>query len=186
MRQEIRIGGFGGQGVITAAFILGKAAAVYDNLLANQTQSYGPEARGGAAKAEVVISNTTIGYPFVLAADVLAVMSQEAFARYRTEVSPSGIVIVDPDMVADYRTDHPLYTVHATKEAEALGNKVVANIVMLGSLVAIARPVSREAIVAATLETVPSRFQELNRRALDIGFQAGELACAPVSGLSAG
>jgi 2-oxoglutarate ferredoxin oxidoreductase subunit gamma len=113
-------------------------------------------------------------------------MSQEAFARYRTEVSPSGIVIVDPDMVIDYRTDHSLYAVHATQQAEELGNKVVANIVMLGALIAIARPVSREAIMASTLETVPARFQELNRRALEAGFAAGELASAQASGLAAG
>lgn len=181
MRQEIRICGFGGQGVITAAVILGKAAAVFDNLIANQTQSYGPEARGGAAKAEVVISSQPIGYPCVLSADVVVAMSQEAFTKYKRDVKVNGIVIVDPDLVIDHRIDHPVYKVRATEIAEGLGNTIVANIVMLGALTAIAQPVSREAIIASTLESVPARFTDLNRRALEAGFQAGEDAVREVA-----
>lgn len=172
MRQEIRISGFGGQGVITAAVILGKAAAVYDNLIASQTQSYGPEARGGAAKSEVIISSDPIGYPCVIAADVMVAMSQEAFHKYHTGVKPTGIIIIDPDLVIDYNQERTLYKVRATRIADDLGNTVVANIVMLGALVALTQPVSREAIFASTLESVPKRFQDLNKQALEAGFQA--------------
>lgn len=174
MRREIRICGFGGQGVITAAVILGKAAVVYDNLIATQTQSYGPEARGGAAKSEVVISDKLIGYPCVIAADVMVAMSQEAFHKYKVGVKESGIVIIDPDLVVDHAIDRTLYRIRATKIADDLGNTVVANIVMLGALVGLAQPVSQAAIIASTLESVPTRFQELNRQALDAGMRAAE------------
>lgn len=186
MRQEIRICGFGGQGVITAAVILGKAATVYDGLIANQTQSYGPEARGGAAKSEVIISSEPIGYPCVIAADVLVAMSQEAFNKYHAGVKDSGIVIVEPDLVTDHATDRRLYAVQATRIAEELGNTIVANIVMLGALIGIAQPVSREAIIASTLESVPSRFQELNRQALEAGFEAAERALTRPAAVPAG
>lgn len=176
MRQEIRICGFGGQGVVTASVILGKAAVVYDNLIANQTQSYGPEARGGAAKSEVIISSEPIGYPAVIAADVLVAMSQEAFTRYKSGVKETGIVIIEPDLIPDHAIDRPIYKIAATRIAEDLGNTVVANIVMLGALVALASPVSRQAIMAATLESVPSRFQALNKLALEAGFQVAEAA----------
>jgi len=173
MRQEIRICGFGGQGVITAAVILGKAAAVYDGLIACQTQSYGPEARGGAARSEVVIANTPIGYPGVHSADVLVAMSQEAFTRYGREVRPDSIIIIDPDTVFSWDVPHTVYPVRSTKIAEELGNVVVANIVMLGALTALSGVVSREAILAATLASVPARFKELNRSALEAGIEAG-------------
>ncbi len=174
MRQEIRICGFGGQGVITAAVILGKAATVFDQRIANQTQSYGPEARGGACRAEVVISDQPIGYPRVIAADVLVAMSQEAFQKYRVDLSKDGVVIVDPDLVIDHTVEQTLHKVPATKLAEDLGNTIVANIVMLGALTAIAQPVSYQAMLDATLESVPTRFIDLNRRALEAGFQVGE------------
>ncbi len=173
MRQEIRICGFGGQGVITAAVILGKAAAVYDGLIACQTQSYGPEARGGAARSEVVIANEPIGYPGVHIADVLVAMSQEAFTRYGHEVRPNSIVIIDPDTVFSCDVPYTVYPVRSTKIAEELGNVVVANIVMLGALTALSGVVSREAILAATLASVPARFKELNRSALEAGIEAG-------------
>jgi 2-oxoglutarate ferredoxin oxidoreductase subunit gamma len=173
MRQEIRICGFGGQGVITGAVILGKAAAVYDGKIACQTQSYGPEARGGAASAMVVISDGPIGYPGVHAADVLVAMSQEAFTRYSREVNPDSIIIVDPDTVFNYDAPQTIYPVRSTKIAEDLGNVVVANIVMLGALTALSGVVSTDAILAATLASVPTRFTELNRSALESGIAAG-------------
>ncbi|MEI7772054.1 MAG: 2-oxoacid:acceptor oxidoreductase family protein [Chloroflexales bacterium] len=173
MRQEIRICGFGGQGVITAAVILGKAAAVYDGKIACQTQSYGPEARGGAASAMVVIDDEPIGYPGVHAADILVAMSQEAFTRYGREVNPDSIIIIDPDTVFSWDIPHVVHPVRSTKIAEELGNVVVANIVMLGALTALSGVVSHEAILAATLASVPARFKELNRSALEAGIAAG-------------
>jgi 2-oxoglutarate ferredoxin oxidoreductase subunit gamma len=180
MRQEIRIGGFGGQGVVTAAFILGKAAAVYDGRIANQTQTYGPEARGGAAKAEVVIADAPIGYPAVLAADMLLILSQEAYNRYRAAVKPGGLVLIEADLVQPDATDQECRRIRATHAAEQLGNAVVTNIVMLGALVALGQPVTREAIIASTLETVPARFRDLNQQALEVGFRMGEECRAQV------
>lgn len=176
MKKEIRIGGFGGQGVVLAGHVLGKAAAAYDNLNAIQTQSYGPEARGGAARSEVVISDKPIGYPRIVSADVLVAMSQEAFRKFKDDVKDNGVVIVDPDLVIEHEVNRKTYTVCATQIAEDLGNKITANIVMLGALTAISRVVSREAMTQSVLESVPSRFIELNRRALEAGFAAGEEA----------
>jgi 2-oxoglutarate ferredoxin oxidoreductase subunit gamma len=171
MRKEIRICGFGGQGVITAAVILGKAAAVHDGLTACQVQSYGPEARGGAARAEVIIADGPIGYPGVGAADILVAMSQEAFKRYGREVAPGGLIIVDPDMVFGDGLPAGACRVPATRIAEGLGNGVVTNIVMLGALAALSGAVSEGAMLAATLESVPARFKELNRAALEAGLR---------------
>lgn len=174
MRKEIRICGFGGQGVITAAVILGKAAAVFDGLVACQVQSYGPEARGGAARAEVIIADQPIGYPGINTADILVAMSQEAFTRYSRELNPNGLIIVDPDTVFKREANQPLYPIPSTRIAEDLGNVVVANIVMLGALTALTRVITPEAILAATLASVPIRFKTLNQRALEAGIAAGQ------------
>jgi 2-oxoglutarate ferredoxin oxidoreductase subunit gamma len=173
MRNEIRICGFGGQGVITAAVILGKAAAVYDGLTACQVQSYGPEARGGAARAEVIIADGPIGYPAVTSANILVAMSQEAFTRYGREVRPDGVIIVDPDLVFSWDLPHTVYPVRSTRIAEGLGNGVVANIVMLGALAALTGAVSADGLTAATVDSVPARFEALNREALAAGLAAG-------------
>ncbi len=178
MRHEIRICGFGGQGVITAAVILGKAAAVYDGLIACQVQSYGPEARGGAARADVIIADQPIGYPGVHSAGMLVAMSQEAFSRYGSAVQPGGLIIIDPDLVFQRDAAPALVPVRATQIAEGLGNTVVANIVMLGALTALTAVVSPEAMLAATLASVPARFAELNRRALEAGMAAGRAPSA--------
>lgn len=170
MKQEIRICGFGGQGVITAAVILGKAAAVYDGLIACQVQSYGPEARGGAARAEVIIANEPIGYPGLHAADILVAMSQEAFNRYINDIRPGATIIIDPDMVINYETALHAHLVPSTRIAEELGNVVVANIVMLGAVTALTGIVSREAMLASTLASVPSKFKALNQQALEAGM----------------
>ncbi|WP_129671651.1 2-oxoacid:acceptor oxidoreductase family protein [Candidatus Chloroploca sp. Khr17] len=177
MKQEIRICGFGGQGVITAAVILGKAAAVYDGLIACQVQSYGPEARGGAARAEVIIANEAIGYPGIHAADILVAMSQEAFNRYINDIRPGATIIIDPDMVINYEAAPYAHLVPSTRIAEELGNVVVANIVMLGAVTALTGVVSREAMLASTLASVPSKFKALNQQALEAGMTvvAGQL-----------
>jgi len=176
MKKEVRICGFGGQGVVLAGHVLGKAAAAYDNLHAIQTQSYGPEARGGAARSEVVISDKPIGYPRIVTADILVAMSQEAFLKFTSDVRQDGLIIVDPDLVLDPIVDKTMYKVYASRIADELGNKIIANIVMLGALIAISGIVSRDAITGSVLESVPARFKELNTRALERGFQAGKEA----------
>lgn len=176
MRHEVRICGFGGQGVVLAGHVLGKAAAVYDGLTAIQTQSYGPEARGGAARSEVVISDRPIGYPRVILPNILVAMSQEAFRKYHNDLRPDAQVIIDPDLVIDHDGKSTMYRIPATRIAEGLGNTITANIVMIGALTAITRIVSREAMLQSVLESVPARFQELNRRAFEAGYRAGQVA----------
>lgn len=178
MRNEVRICGFGGQGVVMAGHVLGKAAAAYDGLTAIQTQSYGPEARGGAARSEVVIADRPIGYPRLLSANILVAMSQEAFRKFKTDLREDAIVIVDPDLVIDHEVDRKTYLVPATRIAEELGNKITANIVMIGALTSITGVVTREAMIQSVLESVPSRFRDLNRRAFEEGYRAGEAALA--------
>ena len=131
MRQEIRIAGFGGQGMALAGFILGKAFALYEDLEAVMTQSYGPEARGGASSANIVVSDRPVDYPFVQQPDVLVTMSQEAYARFHTTIKPGATVLIDTDLVVT-EVDAEVYAIPATRLAEDLGRRIVANVVMLG------------------------------------------------------
>ena len=122
---EIRIAGFGGQGVILAAAVIGKAAAIFEGGYATMTQSFGPEARGGSSAAQVILSGEPILYPYVTHPDILVVMSQEAYAVFSPQLKPGGILIVEQDLV---RIDHPpqgvrFYGVPATRLAEELGRK---------------------------------------------------------------
>lgn len=170
MRYETRIAGFGGQGVVTAGYILGRAACLFDKKNATQTQSYGPEARGGACTSEVVISEDLIDYPKVIKPDVLVAMSQEAYSQYYQDVKDGGIIILDKDLVSveNRRKDVRYYEIPSTAVAEQLGNKIVANIVMLGTLVALTGVVSKEAIRQSVEDRFPKQA-ELNLRALEEG-----------------
>jgi 2-oxoglutarate ferredoxin oxidoreductase subunit gamma len=133
MKKEVRICGFGGQGVILSGFIIGKAASVFMDYYAVQSQSYGPEARGGAARSEVIISDEKIGYPRPTSVDFFIAISQEAFDTYRTDIRKDTVIVVDPDMVPKHNIGQPVHKVHAQKIAEKLGNKIVTNIVMVGA-----------------------------------------------------
>ncbi|MCX7844919.1 MAG: 2-oxoacid:acceptor oxidoreductase family protein [Candidatus Bipolaricaulota bacterium] len=171
MRAELRIAGFGGQGVISAGRIAGQAAVLYDGKQATFTQSYGPEARGGACAAEVVISDTPVAYPLLTIPDVAILMSQEAYEKYAHEVKPGGLLIVDPDLVRhEARADVRLLRVPATRIAESLGRKIVANVVMLGALAAAWPVVSKEALLQAVLASVPAHTRDLNQRAFEAGY----------------
>ena len=176
MKKEIRICGFGGQGVILAGFILGKAASVFMDYNAVQSQSYGPEARGGAARSEVIISDEKIGYPRPTGVDLLVAMSQESFDTYRDDIDDDTMIVVDPDLVTKYDIGRPVYTVHAQKIAEELGNKIVTNIVMVGAATSIFGLLEPEAVRQAVLDSVPSRFKELNEKAFEKGLEAGKNA----------
>jgi len=176
-RYEIRIAGFGGQGVMTAGYILGQAACLFDGKNAAQTQSYGPEARGGACASEIVISKDPIDYPKVIKPDVLVAMSQEAYLEYCRDIKDGGLIILDKDLVSvDDRRRGVRYTeIPSTAVAEKLGSKVVANIVMLGSLVALTGVVSREAIMRSVKERFP-KHAELNVSALEKGMELGSVS----------
>jgi 2-oxoglutarate ferredoxin oxidoreductase subunit gamma len=177
MATEIRIAGFGGQGVILATHILGRAAAVHENRFATMTQSYGPEARGGAASAALIVSDEPVLFPYVARPDILVVMSQEAYTRFTPEVKPGGFLLVEEDLVRLDRKAQGLkiYGIPATRFAEELGKKMVLNVIMTGFLCAITGAVSREAARQAVEESVPARFRDLNLQAFDKGFDYGRI-----------
>jgi 2-oxoglutarate ferredoxin oxidoreductase subunit gamma len=176
MKKEIRICGFGGQGVILAGFIIGKAAAVFMNYNAVQSQSYGPEARGGAARSEVIISDEKIGYPRPTSVDILVAMSQESFDAYHDDIRDDTCIVVDPELVTKHDIGRPVYKVHAQQIAEKLGNKIVTNIVMVGAATSILGLLELEAVKKAVIDSVPSRFKELNVAAFEKGLEAGNNA----------
>jgi len=177
MATEIRIAGFGGQGVILATHILGRAAAVHENRFATMTQSYGPEARGGAASAALIVSDEPVLFPYVARPDILVVMSQEAYTRFTPEVKPGGFLLVEEDLVRLDRKAQGLkiYGIPATRFAEELGKKMVLNVIMTGFLCAVTGAVSREAARQAVEESVPARFRDLNLQAFDKGFDYGRI-----------
>jgi 2-oxoglutarate ferredoxin oxidoreductase subunit gamma len=173
-RYELLLAGEGGQGLILAGVILAEAAAVHDGKSAAQTQSYGPEARGGASKSEVVISDDEIDYPKVIAADLLLAMSQEACDKHAHELKKDGILLVDSVNVKRVPATHA-YRVPITKIAEdATGKHITANVVALGLIVGLTGVVSRQAIEAAVAVRAPKGTQELNLKALRAGMEAAE------------
>ena len=178
MRQEVRIGGFGGQGGIMTGIVIGKAASLFDGKNAVQTQSYGPEARGGASKTEVVISDEPIDYPKVQAPDIFIAMSQTALMKYKDDLKEEGILIIDPDLVneddiADFVADKKikLFRAPATRTAtDVIGLRVVANILMMGGIVKATGVVSVEAAKEAILDSVPKGTEDKNIQAFEAGY----------------
>ena len=177
---EIRIAGFGGQGVILSAVVLGKAASIYDNGFATMTQNFGPEARGGACSAQLMISDAPVLYPYVTRPDIMVTMSQEAYNRFATELKPEGILIVEEDLVrvSDLKGDPKVYSIPATRIAEELGKRMVLNSVMVGFFTAITRLVSAEAVRKSVADSVPASYRELNLKAFEKGFEYGNTALA--------
>jgi 2-oxoglutarate ferredoxin oxidoreductase subunit gamma len=173
-RTEIRLAGEGGQGMILAGIVLAEAAAIYDGKNAIQTQSYGPEARGGASKAEVIISEGEIDYPKVISADALVVMSQEACDKYAAALKKSGLLIVDEDKVGRVPTTRAVQVPITRLALEATGKTITANVVALGVLVGLTQIVSRQAIEQAVAARAPKGTQDMNRAALLAGFAAAE------------
>ncbi len=172
-RSEVRLCGFGGQGIVLAGYILGKAAALYDNKNASFTPSYGPESRGGACAAEVVIADERIDYPRITCPHVLVALSQEGYDKYASQVHQTGLLISEGDLV-EPRAPCPAATrlvLPATRMAESLGRKIVANIIVLGFLTANWKVVSPEAMRKAISTTVPRGTEELNLRAFEVGYQ---------------
>ncbi len=177
MKHEIQVAGFGGQGVILSGFIIGKAACVFADYNAVQSQSYGPEARGGAAKTAVIISDETIGYPRPTSIDLFVAMAQEAFNSYLPDCRDDTILIVDPDLVTQSDVGRPVYKIQAQKIAEELGNKIVTNIAMVGALTGVYDfGVSDEAVKKAVIDSVPKKFMDLNINAFEKGLEAGKNA----------
>ena len=174
-RMEVKIAGFGGQGIVLAGYIIGKAAAVFDGKNAVQTQSYGPEARGGACSADVVIDTASIDYPLAGEVDVLILMSQEAYHMYRSDMKKEGLLIIDEDLVHLSESDRVgrLLRIPATRFAEKLGRRIVSNIVMLGFFTATANSIGYDSMLKAVLDSIPEGTEELNTKAFNLGFDYG-------------
>jgi 2-oxoglutarate ferredoxin oxidoreductase subunit gamma len=170
MRTEIRISGFGGQGVGLAGHIIGKALAIYDGKEAVMTQAYGPEARGGASSANIIASEEPIDYPFVQNPDILVALSQEAYTKFRPDAKPDATILIDDGLVEPFGDDQP-YKIPATQLAEELGRRIVTNMVMLGFFTAVTGLISQEAMEEAIKSSVKERFIELNLKAFDKGYE---------------
>ncbi len=173
-RLEIRLSGSGGQGLILAAIILAEAAGVYDGKYVAQTQSYGPEARGGASKAEVVISDEEIDYPMATRPDLLLAMSQSACDAYYYDLKPEGMLVVDSTLVTSTPTTKAVCIPFTQLARQELGREMAANIVALGALATLVKVVSPEALEAAVLSRAPAGTEELNRRALELGSRKAQ------------
>ncbi|HUI84452.1 MAG TPA: 2-oxoacid:acceptor oxidoreductase family protein [Candidatus Binatia bacterium] len=172
---EIRIAGFGGQGVILSAVVIGKAGCIYQNGYSTMTQSFGPEARGGACSSQVILSDTPVLYPYVTHPDILVVMSQEAYTLFSPQINPNGILIIEEDLVriGELPAGVRVYSIPATRIAEELGKKMVLNIVMVGFFGSVSQALDADALRKAVAASVPEAYRELNLKAFDKGFEYG-------------
>jgi len=171
MRVEVRIAGLGGQGVVLAGQILGKAAVI-EGFNAVQTQSYGAEVRGSSAKSEVIISDKHVWYPYVGKCDVLVALSQEALNKYVKDMKENGILIIDSTHVKEPpKINAKIFRVEFSRIAkENFGAEIYANMIVLGFLAKVTKLIGRKALEKAVIESVPEKFRELDLKALEIGF----------------
>lgn len=177
---EIKFGGLGGQGVILGGIIVGKAAALFDNKHSCLTQAFGPEARGSACSAQVVVDTNPILYPYVHNPHVMVCMSQDAFTKFSPELRPDGILLIEEDLVkvSGLPPTVKVYGVPATRYAEELGRKMVLNIVMVGFFAAVTGLISEKAAREAVADSVPPATIDLNMKAFDKGFKHGQALLA--------
>ena len=168
--------GSGGQGVITAAIILAEAAVLHEKLVAVQSQSYGPEARGGATRSDVIIADSPILFPKVIQPNVLVCLTQQAYANYYSILRPGGLLVTDSHYVKlDKKVDArqvelPLYET----VMEKIGQPIVFNICMLGAVIGLTKLIRPESIMKVLEEQMNPRFLEMNRQALDLGLKLVE------------
>lgn len=173
---EIRIAGFGGQGIILSGYILGKAAAIYDNKFSTLIQSFGPEARGSSCAAQLIISETQILYPYLVTPDVTIILSRDAYENFGKELVNGGTMLVEKDLV------HPqsvpknvsVFAIPATRLAEEMGRKIVLNIITVGFFSAITNITSYEATKKAVESSVPQGTEAINLQAFETGYEYGK------------
>lgn len=172
---EIRFSGFGGQGIIRCALIAGKALSLYGGKFATMNQSFGPEARGSACSSQLVVSEERVLYPYITRPEILVSMSQEAYDKYEPELREDGLLITDKDLVKqkDIRGKIKHYSVPSTRFAEELGNRIIANLVMMGFFTAITKITTPDVMKKALPGLVPDRFLDLNKKAFDKGYEYG-------------
>lgn len=173
--MEIRIAGFGGQGVILAGMVLGRAAAIHDGKFVTLTQSFGPEARGSACSVQLIFSPEPVLYPYLTHEDVLVVMSQEAFSRFAPELKPGGLLLYEEDLIklGKLPTGVNAFGVPATRLAEELGRKLVLNMVMVGFITALTDLATPEAVRKSIAKSVPPGTEKLNLAAFEKGLEFG-------------
>ena len=174
-RNRIVFSGSGGQGVITASIILAEAAVLHENINAIQSQSYGPEARGGATRADVIISESEIHFPKVLQPNTLICLTQTAFNKYYSILRPGGVLVTDSHFVKTHkeldarRYELPMYDT----VMEQIGKPVVFNIAVLGALTGLLELVRLQSIEKVLVNRIPKDFQEMNKKALELGYDLG-------------
>jgi len=173
---EIRLSGYGGQGIIKMGYIIGKAASLFDNKSATMTQSFGPEARGSACSSQVVVSEDRVLYPYVNIPHILVAMSQEAYSKFESNLDKEGYLLIDEDLVKPGLTvaGVKMYSIPSTRIAEEMGNKIIANIVMLGFFTAVTNVISADSVRKAIPGSVPKRFIDLNLQAFEKGYEYGQ------------
>jgi 2-oxoglutarate ferredoxin oxidoreductase subunit gamma len=174
---EIRIAGFGGQGVVLAGMVIGNAATLHDRKFATLTQSFGPEARGSTCSVQLIVAHEPILYPYLTKPDILVVMSQDANERYGTDLKPGGLLLYEQDMLQPARLNHGtrIFGIPATRIAEELGRKLVLNMVMVGFVTAMTELASTEAVRKAIGASVPRGTEQLNLRAFAKGHEYGKM-----------
>lgn len=170
MQKQIIITGFGGQGVVLAGRILGQAAAIGDKRESTLVQSYGPESRGGACSAQVIVADAFIHFPYITTPDILVCMSQSGYEKYCGQIRPDGILIIDSDLVRPSDVAH-CFGIPCTRFAEEMGLKMAANIILIGFVTAITGIVSLEAARKTVVESVPKGTEEKNLKAFDRGWE---------------
>jgi 2-oxoglutarate ferredoxin oxidoreductase subunit gamma len=173
-RTEIRVAGFGGQGVILAGYILGRAATIYEGKYATLTQSYGPESRGSACSAQLIVSDSEIFYPELIEPDVILLMSQEAQTRFSGQIKKQGLILYDSTLVVPADSKVRQAGIPASELAGQLGKKIVANVVMLGFLAGQTGLVSLDALRKTITDVVAKQHLELNLKALQTGYSHKE------------
>lgn len=170
---EMRFSGFGGQGIIRSGIIVGRAVSIYDGGFSTMNQNFGPEARGGACSAQLVVSDSKILYPYVVRTDFLVAMSQDGYNKFEPEVKDDGVLIIDEDLV-EPDTKKKILSIPATRLAEEVGHRIFANVVMLGFVTATTGVVSVEAMRKTIPESVPERFIDKNLKAFEKGYEFGQ------------
>lgn len=175
-QYEIRFSGSGGQGLILAGVIFADAAAIYDKISAVQSQSYGPEARGGASKSEVIISDHQIQFPKATAIDICLALTQEAANKYHKDIKKGGTLLIDEDFVREAPTgDFKVVKLPIIRTAaKDIGKAFVANIVAVGAITALAKKVTLESVEKAVLSRVPKGTEDMNKNALKAGYELGK------------
>lgn len=173
---ELRIAGFGGQGVVLAGMVIGNAATLHDGKYVTLTQSFGPEARGSTCSVQLIVSSEPILYPYLTKPDVLVVMSQDANERYGTDLKPGGLLLYERDLLQPARLNHGTrsYGIPATRFAEELGRKLVLNMVMVGFVTALTELATPEAVQKAIAASVPRGTEQLNLAAFAKGHAYGQ------------